>query len=44
MNKHGGNEFDGLLRNNEILGFVLSSSLRKAFEANLKEFCFYMDD
>jgi hypothetical protein len=38
MNKHVGNEFNDLLRKTAILGLLLSSSLRKAFEANLIEF------
>ena len=42
MNKHVGNEFDDLLCNIETLELVLSSSLRKAFEANLKRM-FYID-
>ena len=38
MNKHGGIESNVLLRNIVTLGFFLSSSLFKAFKANLKEY------
>jgi len=44
MNKHVGIEFDDLLCNSKTLGFFLSSSLRKAFEANLKKNFFCIDD
>jgi len=43
MNKHVGIELNDLLRNIATLGFLLSSSLLKAFEANLKRI-FYMDN